>query len=186
MNIQAPLNNTELKNRTLWYDGDSTFKSSDLIQHIQVGTSLSGFFTDEINSDIKQFNRLVPVDEQIRIKESVAPLDFSWNIPDEYRNIHLVDYISEQLDRRCGELPDQQWNDRAIRISTELSLYKKLGLSDVLRTIIYIINTLDSQNIVWGVGRGSSVSSFVLFLIGVHDVDSVLYELDIDDFLRIN
>jgi DNA polymerase III alpha subunit len=180
------LNNTELKNRTLWYDGDSTLDSSKLSQFIQLGKSLVGIFTDEITDDIKQFNKLVSPQEQIRVKESVNPLDFSWNIPSEYQNINLIDYLAEQLDIRCDNLTEQQWNDRAIRISTELSLYEKLDLTNVLRTIIYIINTLDSQNIVWGVGRGSSVSSFVLFLIGVHDVDSVLYELNIDDFLRID
>jgi DNA polymerase III alpha subunit len=151
-----------------------------------MGTSLVGVFIDEITDDIKQFNKLVSPQEQLRVKESVNPLDFSWNIPDEYKNINIVDYLAERLDDRCDNLTEQQWNDRAIRISTELSLYEKLDLTNVLRTIIYIINTLDSQNIVWGVGRGSSVSSFVLFLIGVHDVDSVLYELNIDDFLRIN
>ena len=40
------------------------------------------------------------------------------------------------------------------------------------------------NNIVWGVGRGSSVSSYVLFLMGVHKVDSMKYNLDIKDFLK--
>jgi len=179
------MNSTQLKDRCLFYDGDSMFASDALMQLIQTGASLSGIFTDKITNEIKQFNRFVGPDEQIRVKDSVSSLDFSWNIPEEYMDLDLVDYIAQQLDIRCDELNEQQLNDRLIRISTELSLYKKLGLTNVLRTIIYIINTLDSQNIVWGVGRGSSVSSFVLYLIGVHDVDSVEYELNIDDFLKV-
>ena len=66
----------------------------------------------------------------------------------------------------------------------EIKIYKNLELMDVLATLIYIINTLVDNNIVWGVGRGSSVSSYVLYLIGVHDIDSFKYDLKIEDFLR--
>jgi DNA polymerase III alpha subunit len=40
------------------------------------------------------------------------------------------------------------------------------------------------HNIVWGVGRGSSVASYVLYLIGVHKINSMYYDLDIEEFLR--
>jgi DNA polymerase III alpha subunit len=43
---------------------------------------------------------------------------------------------------------------------------------------------MKERNIVWGVGRGSSVASYVLFLIGTHKVDSVKYELDFNEFLK--
>jgi len=177
-------NNTELKNRTLWFDGDSTFSSSKLSQLIQLGGSTDGLFADEITADIKQFNQLVSSEEQISIKEDVRELDFSWNIPEEYKNLNVHEYVVDKFVDQCEGIPDDEWNTRAKRVSNELSLYNSLGLYDVLRTIIYIINTLDSKKVVWGVGRGSSVSSYVLYLIGVHDVDSVLYDLDITDFLR--
>ena len=43
---------------------------------------------------------------------------------------------------------------------------------------------LKTNSIVWGVGRGSSVASYVLFLLGVHKIDSVKYNLDWREFLR--
>jgi DNA polymerase III alpha subunit len=49
---------------------------------------------------------------------------------------------------------------------------------------IYIIDPLRKNNSVWGVGRGSSVASYVLYLIGVHKIDSLFFDLDIEDFLR--
>ena len=70
------------------------------------------------------------------------------------------------------------------RVNDELTLYKKLDLLPVLRTIIFVINTLRENSVVWGVGRGSSVSSYVLYLIGAHDVDSIKYDLDVNEFLR--
>ena len=37
---------------------------------------------------------------------------------------------------------------------------------------------------IWGVGRGSSVSSYILYLIGVHRVNSLKFGFDIKDYLK--
>ncbi len=70
------------------------------------------------------------------------------------------------------------------RLIDELQLYKSHNMIPVLLTIKYIVDTLRKNNIVWGVGRGSSVASYVLFLIGVHKVDSVKYKLPINEFFK--
>ncbi len=54
----------------------------------------------------------------------------------------------------------------------------------LLKTMKYIVDTLRENNIVWGVGRGSSVASYVLFLLGVHKIDSVKYDLPIEEFFK--
>ena len=90
----------------------------------------------------------------------------------------------KELDINGWKEDDTEVNKRAVRVAKELSLFKTHGLFDILRVLIYVINTLDHNSVVWGVGRGSSVSSYVFYLIGVHDVDSVRYELDIEDFLH--
>ncbi len=181
----VPLNNTELKDRTLWFDGDSTIHSDNLLELIQTGCRTDGLFVDHITKDIKQFNSLVSADEQITIKEGTKPLDLSWNIPQEYKDLDVEDYVIERMFEQEQYLTAEQNEAREIRVSEELILYRELYLENVLRTIIYIINTLELKKVIWGVGRGSSVSSYVLYLIGAHDVDSVFYELDIKDFLRL-
>ena len=40
------------------------------------------------------------------------------------------------------------------------------------------------HQVIWGVGRGSSVASYVLYKLGVHRVDSMYYDLDPQEFLR--
>jgi DNA polymerase III alpha subunit len=55
---------------------------------------------------------------------------------------------------------------------------------DVLKCLKYIIDTLRNNNLIWGVGRGSSVASYVLYLMGVHKVDSIKYDLNPEEFLR--
>lgn len=180
----ADLNKVELKNRTLWFDGDSTVAEPEIVRLLSAGLPVEGLFVGSISKSIQQYNSLVPPDQQIRVKSQVGDLTYDWNIPEKYKNLDLVEFLKNTLVERATNLSDSDWDLRAMRVAQELSLYYKLGLEHILRALIYIINTLRTNNIVWGVGRGSSVSSYVLYLIGVHDVDSVKYELDIADFLR--
>jgi DNA polymerase III alpha subunit len=70
------------------------------------------------------------------------------------------------------------------RVNKEYELFKERELDDVLRFFIYLVDYLRENSIVWGVGRGSSVASYILFLIGVHKIDSMRYSLDIKEFLK--
>lgn len=183
MNLASP--KTKLNSRTLWYDGDSTISSSEVEKFLRSG-SLEGIFVDQITNEIRNFNKLVPKKERLLLKKEVSALDFSWNIPQKYFDVDLVNYIVDKLMDKADKynFSEDELDKRMQRTAEELKLYEKLGLTDILRVLIYIINTLWSNDVVWGVGRGSSVSSYVLYLIGVHDVDSYKYQLDINDFLR--
>ena len=55
---------------------------------------------------------------------------------------------------------------------------------NLLYYLKYLIDTMRKNNIIWGVGRGSSVSSYVLYLLGVHKVNSLKYHLDIKEFIK--
>ncbi len=96
-----------------------------------------------------------------------------WFIPDEYKNMDIEGFLVDHC-------PKENYN----RLLEELSLYKKNDMMPVLNTVKYIVDTLRKNNIVWGVGRGSSVASYVLYLIGVHKIDSVKYKLPINEFFK--
>jgi DNA polymerase III alpha subunit len=97
-----------------------------------------------------------------------------WDMPDEYKNLDI-----------CSWLLDQCKHDAELqRVGEELLLYQERDLFDLLKFLRYFIDTLRSNDIVWGVGRGSSVASFVLYLIGVHKINSIYYDLDVAEFLR--
>ena len=187
MDIQRPLNSTILNDRTLWFDGESTVPANSLLERIMKGEPIHALKVPAITPEIAKYNSLVPQDERIGVKIQLNPLYPDWNIPSEYKSLDVVDYVFEKLDEH---LESEGWCKTAypfniqVRVNEELELYEELGLFDVLRTLIYVINTLRSNKVVWGVGRGSAVSSYILFLIGVHDVDSIKYDLDIRDFLR--
>jgi len=180
--LQVHSNKTELKDRTLFYDGDSVVAPSDIINNISAGRSVEGLFATELTDEIKKFNSFVPTNEQIKIKEGVGDCTLNWMLPDTFSTLNPWEYTMEKfLSTPNMDCPDE----RAERLVQEFKLYKKLNLLPILRVLIYIINTLEENNLVWGVGRGSSVSSYVLYVLGVHDVDSFAYDLDITDFLRI-
>lgn len=100
-------------------------------------------------------------------------------IPEHYRNLDVRDYVNK-LVQTSG---DSDVSVKA-RVDMELTEFEARKLFPVLRIMIYIIETMRKNNLVWGVGRGSSVASYVLYLIGVHKVDSLKYNLDIKEFLK--
>lgn len=176
------MSKTQLKDRTLYYDGDSVVSPDRVIELIDKGYR-DGLFVSEFTDDIKQFNRVGS--RKITTKDAIRPLSFDWNIPEPYKSMNVVEYVIDKWSQECcDEFTSEETDLRSKRVSDELHLYKDLNLLPILKAIIFVINTLQYNKIVWGVGRGSSVSSYVLYLIGVHDVDSVKYDLDITDFLR--
>lgn len=98
----------------------------------------------------------------------------AWNMPYEYYGFDIGDWLIEQC-----TTPEQ-----VTRVTEELELYYDRRLINLLQFLKYMIDTFRENNVVWGVGRGSSVASYVLFLIGVHKTDSLLYDLDVTEFLR--
>ncbi len=172
--------NTQLKNRTLWYDGDSSFSPTALSKLLRM---YDVHYVDSIDKTVREYNRNVPVDQELTVKTECRDLDLTWNIPDEYKNLDVVEYVTEKHLLLTANMDEDECEERDLRLAHELKRYYKHGLFDVLRAIIFIINKLTASDVVWGVGRGSSVSSYVLYVIGVHDVDSFLFDLDINDFI---
>ena len=108
------------------------------------------------------------------IEEFDQTLQNNWHMPQEYKNMDIAEYVLGL----CREDHELQ------RVAQELLLYQERDLFDLLRYLKYLVDTLRQNNIVWGVGRGSSVASYVLFLIGVHKIDALYYNLDIEEFLK--
>ena len=177
--------NTQLPDRTLWFDGTISVKPSRFLEYASKVDS-SKLFVDEITPDIKQYNSMAVGDDRISIKTQMLPLNKQWNIPLEYKNINVLDYIVDKFEKVAVQdgLSDSEADERLTRVVTEYSHFSKRKLVPLLRTLIYVINTFERKKIVWGPGRGSSVSSYLLYVMGVHDVDSVLFGLNITDFLR--
>lgn len=98
-----------------------------------------------------------------------------WNMPDKYRSLDIEKYIADQY-----TLTKEQW----VRIDLELKEFQQRNLTDLLKFLVYFVDTIRTNNIIYGVGRGSSIASYVLYLLKVHRIDSFKYNLDIKEFLK--
>lgn len=127
-------------------------------------------------------DRIILVARIDGVPETPPPETFEWNIPEEYLTLDLVEYLVQALVRKfSGRVP----NSYVERMMLELELMQYRGMMSVLRALVYIIDQFGKNNIVHGVGRGSACASLVLYLIGVHMVDPIEYDVPIEEFLRV-
>lgn len=175
-----------LNDRILWYDGSISLEPEKIIEFILTGKCIDKrIFATSITNEIKQFNRLNKFN-QITTKEYLESLNIGWDIPEEYLNLNInkfiVDKLSEEI--KINKFSENEIEERIARVELELALYVKYDIIEILKTLIYIVDTFNNNKVVWGTGRGSSCSSYILYLIGLHDVDSVKYELEVTEFFR--
>jgi DNA polymerase III alpha subunit len=97
-----------------------------------------------------------------------------WHMPDNYKNMDIAQWVLDQ----CSTQEELQ------RVGQELLMFQERELFDLLRYLKYFVDTMRQHSVMWGLGRGSSVASYVLYLIGVHKINSIYYDLDIREFLK--
>jgi len=125
--------------------------------------------------EIKNLPNLIQyVDPQIDVKEFDRRNQNIWFMPEEYKDFDIAKFVLDQ----CKDQAELQ------RAGEELILYQERDMFMLLRYLKYLVDTMRAHRVVWGVGRGSSVASFVLYLLGVHKINSLYYDLSIDEFLK--
>lgn len=150
----------------------------------------------DMNTDVDKFNeaaekygfsklqKYIPLEVDKKTFDDVCQSE--WLMPDHYKHLNVEDYL---LARLCVELKNSNYQsilntDEWRRIIEELMAFNKHGMGNLLKYLIYLVDFMRENNIIWGVGRGSSVASYVLYLIGIHKVNSIKYNLDWKEFLR--
>jgi DNA polymerase III alpha subunit len=164
------------------YYGRPIYSERDLVETYMKNPDqkLKDTLTDkkiEIDStlEIQNIPHLV---EHTLAQVSVADFDeemrSKWHMPQHYREFDIAKWLLKQC----------KHDEEIQRVGKELLLYQKRGQFLLLQYMKYLVDLMRENDIVWGVGRGSSVSSFVLFLIGIHRINSIYYGLDIEEFLK--
>jgi DNA polymerase III alpha subunit len=121
------------------------------------------------------FKFLDPYETHFEINDYDSACQSNWDMPDEYKTLDIEEWVK-------GQCPP--WDPNHTRVEEELAAFRERNMLDLLKWLKYFVDTCEKEDIVWGIGRGSSVASYVLFLIGVHSVDSIKYNLDWQEFLR--
>ena len=136
-----------------------------------VNLETSAVILENIPAFVK-YNKLALQD--VTVEEFDHTNQRNWLMPDQYKNLDIAEHVlnlcqSEAALQRVGE---------------ELLLYQERDLFSLLQYLKFLVDIMKQNNLIWGVGRGSSVASYVLYLLGVHRIDSLHYNLDIAEFLR--
>lgn len=166
-------------NRFISQDGDVRCNLNAVVYAINCGQDI-------------QYLQLMEIDEPERIKFndnckklglSQRMLDYTidhdlnhelWRYDPAYDKINLVEYFMD----KCSTDEERE------RVQYELGLYETYNMTKLLRCMIWLVDYMEEKNIFWGLGRGSSVASYCLYLIGLHMVDSIKYSLDVNEFLK--
>jgi DNA polymerase III alpha subunit len=167
--------------------GQMTFSESDLTDLCMQGVNVSGLkqvrvdsavdigtVTDVLENADSVRTWTVDSESDLSVAEFDAECQRCWHMPAEYRSMDIAEHVLGLC-----ETPEQLQ-----RVGQELLMYQEKNLFDLLRYLKYLVDVMTENHIIWGVGRGSSVASYVLYLLGVHRIDSLYYDLNPEEFLR--
>ena len=163
--------------------GDCIYTEQDAIELLYSNPELDIsklFFENPTQYNISIMDTGLPFKKLQTVPPRPSPAKFdenminNWYMPMKYSKINVKEYLLN----KC------QTQEERDRVEQEYILFEQKNFIRVLQFLIYFIDTLRKNNIIWGLGRGSSVASFCLFLIGVHKINPLLYNLKIGEFLR--
>jgi hypothetical protein len=146
----------------------------DTLQHLLVDSTIDLETAASILDNVPAFIRYDELAQAQSIEQFDHRCQATWYMPDDYKAMDIAAHVlslckTEAELQRCGE---------------ELLLFQERNLFDLLRYLKYLVDVMTENQLIWGVGRGSSVASYVLYKLGVHRIDSMYYELDPTEFLR--
>jgi len=128
----------------------------------------------QILEDVPAFVRYNELVDQMTTEEFDHRNQQVWFMPEQYQTLDIAQYALSLCES------DQELQ----RVGQELLMYQERNLFNLLRYLKYLVDVMTEHHLVWGVGRGSSVASYVLYKLGVHRIDSLYYDLDPAEFLR--
>ena len=177
--------------------GIPRFSNKDLIDMIYSGhADKVHVVLCDADDDVDKFNSVMEEQGLDKLQKYI-PLDVDqktfdgvcqgeWFMPDEYKALAIEEWLfAKVMEEKQHAGVDFVYNSEEwMRVEEELKVFEERGMEDLLRYMIYLVDYMRENDIVWGVGRGSSVASYVLYLIGVHKINSIKYSLDWREFLR--
>ena len=168
--------------------GNCLFTTKETLDLIYSGESVEQMMLDNqtetirYNENAKHFDIepiLQPMQINMPADEYHKLLSNTWIIPEEYQQLDIDEYLAKQLSQR--KLSADEYVERMIQEQDE---YRSRNMIEILKYLVYMMDVCKQNNIVTGIGRGSSVSSLVLYLIGTHHIDPIKYSLSYKEFLR--
>lgn len=169
-----------LGDRIIDDDGNVVYFLNSLIELLYKGESPSELLFPENDVDVKLFNQNAYEnfdEESYSLPKSLKTIEerkHKWFYPDFYDTIDLKEYFLALCKNDIEK-------NRALE---ELDMFMERDMEKFLRFCIYFSNMINENNWVIGVGRGSSCACFLLYLLKIHLVNPIQYNLNIKEFLK--
>lgn len=156
----------ELKDRWLSKSGVSLLTHEEAARHILQHGDLPPNMKVENSSEARQYQLVYGQD--IVFNEFCDELDY----PD-------INHTSQHYDRLVTILEESpRWDSKYFpRVRDELDFFDRTNNIKFLLALHEMVCKFKRNNVVWGVGRGSSVASMVLYLLEVHDINPLTYNI---------
>jgi len=171
----------DLSDRFITTTGEVVFKYDGLLKLARDGHNFHNYLVQP-NEYIDLYNRFSvnKLESYAENEDDEIPSTYyDWNTPEPFLQLDVEQLCAARLIEFGLD------NDHYIeRLSIELEEMNKRNMFALLKHLIYIRKQFVDNKIVWGVGRGSSCASLVMFLIGVNKIDPVLYNIPVSEFLR--
>jgi DNA polymerase III alpha subunit len=178
----------KLKDRTLRFDGVSVVSPDMVAEMLMLGAQPSQLRVTEETWEVQQHNSQVAEEAELRLPGDPIKIDLRWQLPEPYLSWSFEDLeqeVAECFEQRCpADYTTSQQEEALTRLADELAEVKKRGMVEFFKTVIYILAVFREKGVVWGVGRGSSCASFILFILGLHSVDVIRYGVPADEFFH--
>lgn len=173
----------DLTDRIVTDSGEVVAKYDLLVNYAWAGKPLNTMRA-EPHKQIATYNsvnkdKLIAIWNEDGELQGPAPNTLEWNIPQQYLDLDVIEHVNDRM-ARLG-IDDTRYLDR---LAEELVLMQERNMFPFIQCLIYIRDVLKENRVVLGVGRGSACASLVLFVLGIHRVDPVLYDIPIEEFLK--
>jgi DNA polymerase III alpha subunit len=174
---------TALNDRTLWYDGTLETAAGGAAEMILCGFDAAKIVVREENEDVELYNSIE--DEPLQShKEKNDELCREWLIPESLKGRPVHEMIIDRLYEFLKTVPEDKHQNYIARVELELREISDRNLELLFKALVFAVNTFRENGVVWGVGRGSSCASLCLFLLGVHLIDPVRFEIPLEEFFH--
>ena len=162
-----------LKDRVLFLDGISLVPDDVAMKKIKEIGYIPKHFKVQQSRDSEEYDRINGT--SVTYASCFEKID-----PEYITNTKLPELVDFLYKNKRDDTDDITHKSR---LDTELYFFASHKKTEFLCNIKDFIDKLRADDVVWG-GRGSSCASYVLYLIGVHAINPIKFDINFSEFSK--
>lgn len=165
----------ELKDRILLNNGMSIVDDDTIIKYLLDDGVIPDCVKAVVSDESLRFEKKYQTKITYEIEDVDLKPETSFD-EDKFEDIVLKLYNNQPSD--ISETDHQN------RFESEMRYFIDNNHQRTLIVLNDLVEKFREDGVVWGVGRGSSVASYILFLLGIHDINPIKYNISPREFYK--